>query len=296
VLSYHWSLGRSPGGAVALSDSTAVKPTFTAVDAGEYVFALVVKASGLVSLQDVVTVTATGGGFPEQEGMTQIAAGSFTMGSTEGSDDEQPPHRVDLVAFWMDQREVTAGQYQACVTSGACSQASQTANCNAGRADRVDHPANCITWPQAEAYCTWAGKRLPTEAEWEMAARGLDGRRFPWGDDYPAPSRMNYNNLVGSTVPVGSYPGDSSFYGILDMGGNVHEWTADWYGAGYYSTSPMTDPTGPATGLARVGRGASWRVGIPLEALTATVRLTFLPATADNALGFRCARTATAAD
>jgi iron(II)-dependent oxidoreductase len=104
---------------------------------------------------------------------------------------------------------------------------------------------------------------------------------------------MNYADNLGSTAPVASYPGDVSFYGLFDMGGNVHEWTADWYAADYYSASPTTAPTGPAAGSLRVGRGASWKVGVPLEALTATVRLALTSATSDNTIGFRCARSGT---
>ncbi|MFA6107956.1 MAG: SUMF1/EgtB/PvdO family nonheme iron enzyme [Candidatus Latescibacterota bacterium] len=290
ALVYRWTLGRSPGEPVILSDPAAANPAFVPGEAGEYVFALEVSDGTATSVQDVVTVEATEGGFVEQEGMTEVPTGAFTMGSTQGATDERPTHRVELSAFWIDQREVTAGEYQACVDAGACGQAGRAANCNAGRADRADHPANCVTWTQTADYCSWAGKRLPTEAEWEMAARGLDNRRFPWGDEYPGPTRMNYAGNVGSTTPVGSYPEDVSFYGLLDMGGNVHEWTADWYAADYYATGPTTAPTGPTAGTLRVGRGASWRIGVPLEALTATVRLALTPATSDNTIGFRCAR------
>jgi formylglycine-generating enzyme required for sulfatase activity len=288
ALTYRWSVGRTPDGHLLLSDSLAVRPTFTANQAGEYVFALVVGAGGAVSLQDVVTVTASSGGYPQHNGMTQVPAGAFNMGSAEGSADEQPVHHVELASFWIDQREVTAGQYQACVDAKGCTAAGQSANCNAGRTDRTDHPANCVSWAQAQAYCVWAGKRLPTEAEWEFAARGLDNRRFAWGQEYPDPSRMNYGNFIGATTPVGDFPLDVSFYGLFDMGGNVHEWTADYYDPGFYGVSPVANPTGPAAGAYRVGRGASWRVGFPVEALTATVRQAFVPETRDNALGFRC--------
>ena len=290
-LTYSWAVGRTPGPAVILSDSTAVQPTFTPPESGEYVFALVVSDGTNSSLQAVVTILVLDEVFNEREGMIEIPAGPFNMGSELGANDERPVHRVELSIFWIDKFEITVEAYNSCVEMGTCDPAGLAAGCNGGRENRLDHPINCITWEQAQKYCSWATKRLPTEAEWEKAARGTDGRRFAWGDDFPSLDRMNYSDNVGTTASVGTYPSGLSFYGLHNMGGNVHEWTADFYASNYYAQSPERDPTGPAEGSLRVVRGASWRVGVPMEALTATVRQAFQPATTDNSLGFRCART-----
>ena len=120
---------------------------------------------------------------------------------------------------------------------------------------------------------------------------GVRPGRFVWGEEFPSQERMNYGDQIGATTPVGAYPAGVSYYGAHNMGGNVHEWTADFYDGNYYASSPALDPMGPDTGALRVVRGASWNVGVPLEALTATVRQAFQPTTSANSLGFRCART-----
>jgi formylglycine-generating enzyme required for sulfatase activity len=288
-LLYHWSIGLSPtGAAVTLSDSTVAQPTFIASQPGAYVFGLEVTDGSLTSLQDVVTITVLERIFNEQDGMIEVPAGAFVMGSAVGSPDEGPPHRLEMSTYWIDKFEVTVAQYQACVASGACTEAGQTAGCNSTRVDRSDHPINCINWEQASIYCLSASKHLPTEAEWERAARGDDGRTYPWGDDFPSLDRLNYNNFLGSTVEVGTYPLGISFYGLHNMSGNVQEWTADFYTADYYANSPTSDPQGPDSGTLRVVRGASWRIGIPQEVLTTTVRFAFVPGNGDSSLGFRC--------
>jgi formylglycine-generating enzyme required for sulfatase activity len=172
--------------------------------------------------------------------------------------------------------------------------------------DRPAHPINCVDWDQAMAYCRWKGKRLPTEAEWEYAARGNDGRIFPWGNEAPSAKRLNvcgsecaamakrelsaewpayYNDDDGwaATAPVGSYPEGASPFGALDMAGNVAEWTADWYGV--YSTKAETNPQGPRTGTSRVSRGGGW-----LGPARATDREWPDPAVRAMDRGFRCAR------
>jgi len=288
-LTYHWSIGRVPGGSVSLSDSTATRPSFTAERPGEYVFGLSVSDGDLTSLQDIVTITVLERLFNEVAGMIEIPAGTFVMGSATGAADEGPEHAVQLGAYWIDKYEVSSAQYQACVETGTCEPTGTTAGCNSVANERSDHPVNCLTWAQADTYCLWAKKRLPTEAEWERAARGDDGRTFPWGADPPSRDLLNFNNNIGSTTRVGSYPSGISPFGLHDMSGNVQEWTGDFYAADYYTNSPTTNPQGPTEGALRVVRGASWKLGIPQEVLTTTVRFAFVPSTRDPSLGFRCA-------
>jgi formylglycine-generating enzyme required for sulfatase activity len=198
--------------------------------------------------------------------MVEIPAGKFMMGcnsavDTECYSDESPYHEVNLSAFKIDKYEVTAGQYKACVDAGKCMAADTGGSCNYGSSGRDLHPINCVDWTQANAYCQWAGKRLPTEAEWEKAARGTDGRKYPWGNtgldcDHAVMSVSPCSN--SSTQPVGSKPLGASPYGAEDMIGNVWEWASDWYSSSYYSSSPANDPQGPASGTYRVVRGGSW--------------------------------------
>ena len=289
ILFYHWIVGTVPGGAVELSDSTAVQPTFIASEPGDYVFGLEVTDGDLTSLLDVVTIRVVDRIFAEQNGMIEIPEGAFTMGSDQGAPDERPPHRVELSTYWIDKFEVTTGLYQACIDAGVCSETAMTSGCNSGRADRLEHPVNCVSWDQAKTFCLWQAKRLPTEAEWERAARGDDGRTYAWGEDFPTSQLLNFNNNIGATTPVGTYPLGISFYGLHNMGGNVQEWTADFFAGDYYAQSPTQNPQGPDSGSLRVGRGASWKLGVPLEVLTSTVRGAFVPNTIENSVGFRCA-------
>lgn len=134
---------------------------------------------------------------------------------------------IELPTFLIDRTEVTVGQYSACVEAGACSAPNTRNDCNFGASGRRDHPVNCVDWEQARAYCAWAGKRLPTEAEWEKAARGVDGRRYPWGDEGPTPTRANLSGAhdgFSATSPVGRFLAGASPFGALDMLGNVSEW------------------------------------------------------------------------
>ena len=291
MLIYIWTVGSAPGGTVELSDPDAAQPTFIAPEAGDYIFGLEVSDGDLTSLLDVITVRVLDRIFNEQNGMIEIPAGSFIMGSDQGAPDEAPPHPIELDLYWIDKLETTTVQYEACVAAGVCSATGLSAGCNTERDDRHDHPVNCVTFEQATTYCLWQSKRLPTEAEWERAARGDDGRTYPWGEDFPSTRLLNYNDNVGSTTPVGAYPLGNSFYGLHGMGGNVQEWTSDFYAADYYSQSPAQNPRGPDSGSLRVGRGGSWKLGVPLDVLTTTVRTAFVPSTSDNSVGFRCAST-----
>jgi formylglycine-generating enzyme required for sulfatase activity len=218
--------------------------------------------------------------------MVFVPAGQFQMGSTDadpdGRNEEKPAHTVTLDAFWIDKTEVTNGQYRQCVAAGACEEPSCWGN---GDLNAADQPVVCITWEDAQAYAVWAGGRLPTEAEWEKAARGTDGRLYPWGDDAPDCRAANHKGCVGRTATVGSYPDGASPYGALDMAGNVWEWVADRYDEVYYSAEPTDNPQGPDAGERRVTRGGSFDMSG--YRLRTAYRTGNLPAYSNWDVGFR---------
>lgn len=231
-----------------------------------------------------------------------IPAGPFWMGcntveTTDCNGDQKPYHEVTLSAYKMDKTEVTVAKYGECVTAGECTipNIDTGVYCNWGVSGTENHPVNCVDWNQADAYCTWAGKRLPTEAEWEKAARGTDGRKYPWGMDEPTCDFAVMNNgsngcgIEGTSEVCSKSPAGDSPYGLCDMAGNVWEWVGDWYDSEYYAGSPATDPAGPESGGNRVVRGGSYKDS---EYIMRTHhRNFFFPAlfNPDFNLGFRCA-------
>lgn len=252
-------------------------------------------ASTPVSASPPATMT------PVAEQMIALVGGAFTMGSPTdlGEVDETPAHTITLAPFAIDRTEVTVAHYWECVQQRAC--APPTAN-----ADQIaphylndvafdNHPVIYVPWSEAKAYCTWRGKRLPTEAEWEMAASWDPARqakaRWPWGDD-PSTQTANVANRLPDPAPVGTFPGDSSPVGALDMGGNVREWVLDWYKVDYYRLSDETNPTGPSNrrgeGAGRVVRGAAF--ADPIELARAANRGHEDPAYGYATVGFRCAQ------
>jgi formylglycine-generating enzyme required for sulfatase activity len=230
--------------------------------------------------------------------MVWVTDGAFTMGSFDGRARNQPPHEVYLNAFYVDQFEVTTARYATFLAAteqrepGFVPKLWEQVNL----ASDGTRPVMGVNWNAADAYCRWVGKRLLTEAEWEKAARGLDGRRYPWGNGVPAFTLANYGQSISSHTysdslrSVGSYEAGKSPYGIYDMAGNVSEWVADWYDEKYYATSPKSNPQGPARGMEKVLRGGSF-VNSSLSMKAAARESTF-PTDKSLYVGIRCAQDA----
>lgn len=240
--------------------------------------------------------------------MAFVPAGKFIMGGGQ-SEDELPIHIVFLDAYYIDKYEVTNELYKKCVDAGVCEPPINTGSLTHDfyfeNSQFANYPVISMTWYQAKTYCAWRGGNLPTEAQWEKAARGTEGNIYPWGDDFYG----NYANFCdkncpytggdvifddGNTenAPVGSYPLGVSPFGLYDIEGNAMEWTADWYGSNYYSTlnENVSNPSGPSTGTERVLRGGGW--DDPEVNLRTYRRFMLDPTANDNVIiGFRCART-----
>ncbi len=222
--------------------------------------------------------------------MVYVPEGTFVMGSddSDADDDEQPVRNVYLDAYWIDKYEVSNAQYALCVEAGECtkpsSSSSNTGDSYYGNPRYDNYPVINVNWHQASTYCTWAGGSLPTEAEWEKAARGPNGNKYPWGDESPSCSLTNYGYCKGDTTAVGSYPEGASYYGALDMAGNVWEWVNDWYGP--YNANDTNNPTGASTGDFRVLRGGSWIYGTWV--IRSAYRSWYVPFRWDYYWGFRC--------
>ena len=236
--------------------------------------------------------TAAPTGIP---GLVLIPAGEFQMGSEDGYDNERPVHTVYLDAYSMDGYEVTNARYAECVSAGKCS---SPAYDYYGNSSYTDHPVVGVDWNQAQAYCQWRGGDLPTEAQWEKAARGgLVGKIYPWSDEDPVCQKGAKNEAQfdicepRGTVAVGSFSPNG--YGLYDMAGNVGEWVLDWYQADYYSSqSTWSNPLGPSSGSDRVLRGGSWYSSV--FNLHSADRDRLAPSGRDHDIGFRCSRSVTA--
>lgn len=227
--------------------------------------------------------------------MVYVPKGKFIMGSPDNVSysDEHPQHTVYLDGFWFDKTEVTNSMYALCVQAGKCQPPHETSSFTRGsyygNFQYDDYPVIFVDWNQANTYCSWVGGRLPTEAEWEKAARGIDGSTYPWGNTDPTCSVANFQGCVGDTSSAGSYPSGVSPYGALDMAGNVWEWVADWYSDSYYSSSTSCNPTGPSSGTDRVLRGGSWYNVVHVA--SSAYRNWFYPDGWSNfVIGFRCSR------
>ncbi len=233
--------------------------------------------------------------------MVLIPEGSFPMGvphgDRDGGRDEYPRHDVFVSHFYIDKFELTNGRYLEFVkaTNHRIPQNPKNATRNLWQGDTIaesliDRPVINVDWADAQAYCQWAGKRLPTEAEWEKAAKGTADRRFPWGNVEPTNKHLNFNQQwIGekTLMPVGSYEAGKSPFGVYDMAGNVWEWVNDWYDAKYYEKSPAKNPTGPETGTKRVLRGSGWQNETPTVRIF--TRVDSDPTIRNESTGFRCA-------
>ncbi|MEZ4560740.1 MAG: SUMF1/EgtB/PvdO family nonheme iron enzyme, partial [Caldilineaceae bacterium] len=211
-----------------------------------------------------------------------VPGGPFTMGSNGGQADERPARTVTVDDFWIMAAEVTNHQYARCVDAGACTPPENDFWNQPGNAAR---PVVNVDWHQAAAYASWVDGRLPTEAEWEKACRGTDARLYPWGNGAPDPERATFGNRGRGPDAVASLPAGAGPYGLLDMAGNVWEWTADWYVADTYTWDSVDNPTGPLDGSYRALRGGSWYNAA--GTMRCTFRNWYYPQTNNDIAGFR---------
>jgi formylglycine-generating enzyme required for sulfatase activity len=224
----------------------------------------------------------------DEPGMVFVPAGPFIMGSQSGESDEEPIHRVDLSAYFIDKYEVSNAQYTRCVEAKKCMRQRYH------RDRKFNQPKQAVVgvgWVDGVNYCRFAGKRLPTEAEWEKAARGTDERIYPWGNAFNAKwlNMHNADDGFPTVAPVGSFPQNVSPYGAYDMAGNAWEWTHDFWNSMYYRGSPQKDPQGPKSGVRHVMRGGSWMYDVPFFATTHN-RSPGRPWIRKRYVGFRCAK------
>jgi formylglycine-generating enzyme len=252
-------------------------------------FALVVATGGLAGCTSFEFKRSSRGTAPrdlqERSRMIAVPGGRGEMGFKSGEPDEFPPHSVTVSSFLLDRTEVTLADYARCIDARVCKSSPLTLP-----QVPLTHPVVGVSWFEARRYCEWVGKRLPTEAEWEFAARHSHGTLYPWNG--PAdPTKANARGAQDGfefTAPVGSFPAGASAHGVVDLAGNAAEWTADWYDATYYQKSVEKDPTGPEASTGeRVARGGSWSDAD--YGLRASARRGLDPNVANSSIGFRCA-------
>lgn len=235
--------------------------------------------------------TASDSAAPIEERMVLIPLGPFTRGTMKGGYDERPEHLVHLGAYSIDQFEVTNHQYQQFVVATEHRKPAPPSRYakNLGRLRGTNQPAVYVSWYDARAYCRWRNTRLPTEAEWEKAMRGMDGRLWPWGNvnDPGAANLARINDGYDVTAPVGSFNRDVSPFGVADGTGNVMEWVADWYEEKIYQARVEKDPRGPEHGVFKVLRGGGYRSSG--SDVRVTSRSKMVPDFRDETIGFRCA-------
>ncbi len=241
-----------------------------------------------------IPVTPVQSRVSEADGMTEVfvPAGEFLMGTDEkGVQKNRPAHVVYLSAFWIDQTEVSNAMFALCVEAGKCGPPMMGGlNPYYGKSEYANYPVVYVSWEAAKKYCQWAGRRLPSDAEWEKAARGTDGRLYPWGNQPPDMSLANFDNLIGESVPVDRYPLGASPYGALNMAGNAREWVADWFHEFYYIVSPRENPQGPPSGSTKSLRGGSYLDDA--NEIRIFNRFFHPPASPGINRGFRCAQNA----
>jgi formylglycine-generating enzyme required for sulfatase activity len=234
---------------------------------------------------------------PIPEEMVTIPAGPFVRGTMSGGFDEQPQRTIYLETFSIDRHEVTNHQYQQFVAATGHRKAGPPSRYakSIGKMRGPNQPVVYVSWADADAYCRWKGKRLPTEAEWEKAMRGTDGRLWPWGNQ-EKPNGANWARVQDGhevSAPVGTFQTDQSPYGVMDGAGNVMEWVADWYQESYYKVAPDKDPPSPEFGTFRVMRGGGYTT--TGGDLRITSRSKMVPDFRDETIGFRCAISGTLA-
>ncbi len=224
--------------------------------------------------------------------MVLIPAGEFAMGSDRGQDDEQPVHRVSVKAFYLDALEVTVSRYAEFLMSQKPDPPFKWNEATDG--PHENKPVVGVNWYDARDYCRWVGRRLPTEAEWELAARGTDGRMYPWGSTHPTKGHANAGQTkwrgYDTLTNVGQFELGKTPNGVYDLAGNLWEWVADWYDAAYYQFSPRENPSGPSAGPLRVLRGGAWNNDS--KAIRSANRAGYAPDARRNDVGFRCAKDA----
>ncbi|MBC7876858.1 MAG: SUMF1/EgtB/PvdO family nonheme iron enzyme [Anaerolineales bacterium] len=278
VVSLILSACNAPVGSDVTGDATELPATVTET-------AVVEASPTLVSIDLAGPPMEIGSKYPYVDGTILVAVpgGTFIMGY-QGEDN--PVHEVTVSDFWIYSTKVTNSQYGLCVATGKCVPPDQKNNALFGNFSHANYPVTGVTYEQASQYCSFVNGKLPTEAQWEKAARGPEGNIFPWGDEAPTCSLSNYLSCIGNITPINEYTNGVSFYSAFDMAGNAREWVLDWYSPSYYTQSPAEDPLGPELGEKRSVRGSSFQDGT--DSAISAHRFSLNPTENLPDLGFRC--------